>query len=525
MQTNLFQHRQEMFTAIIDSSEDAIISKNLQSIVTSWNQAAVRIFGYTESEMVGQSIQILIPADRKNEEQDIITQLKQGNRVDHFETIRITKDGRELQVSLTISPIRNSEGIIIGASKIARDITRQKQNEERLNIINEIGKSISVHLDTEAILQLVADATTKLSGAAFGAFFYNKLDANGEAYVLYACSGAPREAFEKFGMMDNAALFNPGFEGEGIVRSDDIITDPGFGEKRPHHSILGKHLQVISYLAVPVTSQNGSLIGRLFFGHPRAGRFNEEHENLVVAIAAQAAIALDNAKLYTEINILNSKKDQFIGFASHELNTPLTTIKGYLQLAKISDIPTSEVFSKIEKQVGRLEAIIGDLLDISRIQAGRMDLDYERVSLWTLIKEGIEPVNLSQHILEAELTAEDVQVVVDRQKLLQVIDNLLSNAIKYSSPHTTIHITTTVNGDQVEILIKDQGIGIPEEYLSKIFDQYYRVISEKTNVKGMGLGLFISKEIMVAHSGTIWVESVYGEGSCFHIIFPVEPGK
>ncbi|MEO5594126.1 MAG: ATP-binding protein [Chitinophagaceae bacterium] len=521
---NLYQ-RLAMFAAIIDSSEDAIISKDLHSRVTSWNKSAERMFGYTESEMLGQLIRILLPEDRQQEEDDIIARLKRGERVEHFETIRRAKDGHELHVSLTISPIRDEEGKVTGASKIARDITRQKQNEEHLQIISEMGKSISANLDTDTILQQVTDATTRLSGAAFGAFFYNKIDAAGETYMLYALSGVPRSAFDKFGMPRNTAIFNTTFEGKGVRRSDDITADPDYGKNSPHHGMPKGHLPVVSYLAVPVISQSGVVLGGLFFGHPKTAMFTAEHEELVAAIAGQAAIALDNAKLYAEINALNSKKDQFIGFASHELKTPLTTIKGYLQIAESDAIAPKEAFKKINKQVARLEGIVADLLDISKIQAGKMDLNFQGTSLAGLIRESMESVDSNQHILRAESLPENITVMADRPKLVQVIVNLLSNALKYSDPGTTITICTQVMGDRAEIAVTDQGIGIPKEHLSNIFNQFYRVAPAKAKTEGMGLGLFISKEIMEAHGGSIWAESEPGKGSSFRIVVPLEGRK
>jgi len=302
-------------------------------------------------------------------------------------------------------------------------------------------------------------------------------------------------------------------------------SDPRYGHNAPHHGMPEGHFPVVSYLAVPVISRNGSVLGGLFFGHPKPARFTSEHEDLVSAIAGQAAIALDNAKLYAEINALNGKKDKFIGFASHELKTPVTTIKGYLDIARMGKIPAGDILSKIEKQVARLQGIINDLLDISKIQAGKMDLDYEKTGLSEIIKESIESVDVHQHILETEVPPDDITVIADRQKLVQVIVNLLSNAVKYSEPHTVISIICRITGDQVEIIVLDQGIGIPAEDLPNIFNQFYRASPEKIKAKGMGLGLFISKEIMEAHSGNIWAESTPGKGSAFHIVFPVGTRK
>lgn len=513
--------RQAMLAAIIDSSEDAIISKDLTSRITSWNKAAERMFGYTEQEVVGQLIHILIPDDRKAEEDLIISKLKRGERVEHFETIRRTKDGKELHISLTISPIRDSRGNIIGASKIARDITIQKQTSERLQIINEVGKAISAQLDIDKILQIVTDATTRLSGAAFGAFFYNKVDIRGETYMLYALSGAPREAFDKFGMPRNTDVFRATFEGTSIVRSDDITKDPRYGHNSPHHGMPKGHLPVVSYLAIPVISQTGVVIGGLFFGHPQPRKFTEEHEELVSAIAAQAAIALDNAKLYHEITILNNKKDEFISFASHELKTPLTTIKGYLQVAASTNMPLSDIYPKVMKQVNRLEGLVADLLDLSKIQSGKLEFRFEKISLKQLLKESGESVDTSQHEITIECPQDDIMIYIDYQKMLQVMVNLLANAIKYSQPGTPVKIIAMVFGDQVQISVIDKGIGIPKSELKQIFNQFYR-ISGNMDAKGMGLGLYIAKEIMEAHLGRIWVESEVGEGSTFHLLFPID---
>lgn len=522
MEPNNFDQKQAMLAAIIDSSEDAIISKDLNSRVTSWNKAAERMFGYTEAEMIGQQIHILIPIELRGEEDEIIASLKQGKRIEHFETIRVTKYGKKLNISLTISPIKNAEGVIIGASKIARDITRQRQNEERLSIINELGKSINAQLDVDKILQMVTDATTRLSNAAFGAFFYNKIDAEGEAYMLYALSGAPREAFDKFGMPRNTAIFNPTFEGTGIVRSDDITKDPRYGHNAPHKGMPKGHLPVVSYLAVPVISHGGVVIGGLFFGHPDTAVFTAEHEDLVTAIASQAAIALDNAKLYQEINALNGKKDQFISFASHELKTPLTTIKGYVQLAEMTGLPMQEFFPRVNKQIKRLEDIIADLLDISKIRAGKLDFRFEKTNLQELIQESIESVHPIDHLVDVENLSEKLQVYVDKQKLIQVLVNLLANAVKYSPAGTTITFKVVVLGDDVKISITDRGIGIAKEHLEQIFNQFYRITTGDNSTKGMGLGLFIAREIIQAHYGKIWAESEFNKGSTFHIMFPIE---
>jgi len=167
-----------------------------------------------------------------------------------------------------------------------------------LEILNRIGTTIAAELDLERAVQTVTDEATALTGAAFGAFFYNVLDEAGERYTLYTISGVPRDAFDRFPMPRNTAVFAPTFEGASVVRSDDILADPRYGRNEPYRGMPDGHLPVRSYLAMPVVSRSGEVLGGLFFGHPEPGRFTEQSERLVTGIAAQAAIAIDNARLY-----------------------------------------------------------------------------------------------------------------------------------------------------------------------------------------------------------------------------------
>ncbi len=295
----------DLYLAIVDSSEDGIISKKLDGTVTSWNASAERIFGYTAEEMIGRSILTVIPLERRSEETLILGQISRGERIAHFDTQRVTKSGTLVDVSLTISPIKNAEGIIVGASKVVRDITNRRQTEQllrsqqsKLEIVNQVGAALSGEHDLQKLVQAATDAGRTLSGAAFGAFFYNVSNDKGESYMLYTLSGAPREAFEKFGMPRNTPVFAATFSGEGIVRVDDITQDPRYGTMPPHHGMPEGHLPVRSYLAVPVVSRTGEVVGGLFFGHPEPGVFTQESETLLGAVAAHAAVAIDNSRLY-----------------------------------------------------------------------------------------------------------------------------------------------------------------------------------------------------------------------------------
>jgi len=533
-ETKLAEEKSAKLAAIVDSSDDAIISKTLDGIITSWNYAAEQLFGYTEDEVVGKPITILIPEDRLEEERLILERIRQSKKVDHYVTFRLTKSGLEIPVSLTISPIKNNSGKVIGASKIARNNARQKMAEaqllryaENLELLNAVGKVISERLDVEDILQKVTDATTQLTGAAFGAFFYNKLDDKGESYMLFALSGAPREAFEKFGTPRNTELFHPTFMGEGIVRSDDITKDPRYGQNEPHFGMPEGHLPVVSYLAVPVISKSGNVIGGLFYGHPDAGKFTREHEQLVSGVATQATVALDNAKLYEEIQKLNDKKDEFIGLASHELKTPVTSLSGYLQILNrtLPETDRNKPFvQKALRQVNKLSELISDLLDVSKIETGHLPLSFTKFDLVQLVLDVIELAQYTTktHRIVMCPEVESIMIFADKQRLEQVIINLLSNAIKYSPNKMLVNVTVDINHDRARVSVQDFGMGISKDQQERIFSRFYRVEELAAHISGLGIGLYISKEIINRHKGELWLESEVDKGSVFSFEIPVK---
>jgi two-component sensor histidine kinase len=185
-----------------------------------------------------------------------------------------------------------------GTERLTRTAKALAEEREALATLNESGAAIAAELDLDKVVQQVTDAGVTLSGARFGAFFYNVADQAGERLTLFTLSGAPREAFERFGHPRNTPVFAPTFNGEGVVRSEDITKDPRYGQFSPHHGMPKGHLPVRSYLAVPVRSRSGEVIGGLFFGHPDPGVFTERSEQLLEGLAGQAAIALDNARLF-----------------------------------------------------------------------------------------------------------------------------------------------------------------------------------------------------------------------------------
>ena len=453
--------------AIIESADDAIISKSLEGIITSWNKGAERIFGYAADEVIGKPITIIIPPDHLNEEPAILARLRAGERIEHYETIRMRKDGKRLDISLTVSPIKGPNGQIVGASKVARDITGRKHNEkmlheqaEALRTLNKMGELISAELDLHKTVQAVTDAATELTRAEYGSFFYNVLNEEGASYMLFTLAGAPRELFEHFPMPRATDLFGPTFRGQGVVRIADVTVDPRYGRNSPYYGMPEGQLQITSYLAVPVVSRSGEVLGGLFFGHSEPDTFTERDEIVVAGLAAQAAVAMDNARLYEAAKRAHAEaeraaeekerlyrqaeessrlKEEFLATISHELRTPLSAILGWarmLRMGQLSDEHVAKALDTIERNARAQAQLIDDLLDVSRIVTGKLRMDVQPADPNAFIDAAVEAVRPA-----AEAKGVRVQTIIDTAaitipgdpvRLQQVVWNLLSNAIKFT---------------------------------------------------------------------------------------------
>jgi signal transduction histidine kinase len=274
------------------------------------------------------------------------------------------------------------------------------------------------------------------------------------------------------------------------------------------------------------------VLGGLFFGHSKPGIFSEREEDLIKGLASQTAIAIDNAKLYQKSKEAIRVRDEFLSIASHELKTPLTPLKMQIQslkrfiskgtLSSVTPERLQSIADTSDRQINRLATLIEDLLDVSRLTSGKFSLNREEVDFVEIVKEVLERYG-------AQLTAAECAVELaapasikgnwDRLRIEQIVINLLTNAAKYA-PRSPIHISLFVKGDDAHLIVKDHGVGISEADQSRIFDRFERVRSSD-NVSGLGLGLFISRQIAEAHGGRISVESKPGEGAAFKVELPL----
>ena len=543
--------------AIIESAEDAIVSKTLDSIVTSWNFGAERMFGYTSDEIVGKSITLLIPPDRLNEESLILDKISRGERIEHYETIRVRKDGRLINVSLSVSPIKAPDGKIIGASKIARDITSRKNMETRLQeqtevveTINRLGQFLSAELDLHKLVQGVTDAATDLTDARFGSFFYNVQNEEGASYMLYTLSGVPAEAFAHFPMPRATDLFGPTFRGEGTIRIDNVKEDPRYGKSSPYYGMPPGHLPVVSYLAVPVITRNGDVVGGLFFGHEEAGKFTERHERIIEGMAAQAAIAMDNARLFETAQkalkegekLLASEqearktaetasrtKDEFLGLLSHELRTPLNAILGWSRMlsSPLDEATYARAIESIERNAKLQSRLIDDMLDISRIISGKLRLDAQPVDLTSVVNAAVDtlrPAAEAKHIRVYVVLDYSAGVVLgDATRLQQVVWNILSNAIKFTPKEGSIQVSLERINSHIEVTVSDTGIGIDEDFLPYVFDRFRQADSTSSKkFGGLGLGLSIVRQLVELHGGIVEAHNREDvKGAVFTVKLPI----
>lgn len=423
--------------------------------------------------------------------------------------------------------------VLDAARRQLREALETVQEERRIvETLHRIGSILAAELDLQRLLQRVTDEATALTGAAFGAFFYNAVDEKGARYLLYALSGAPREAFAGFPAPRDTPLFAPIFRGEGIIRLDDVTRDPRYGCTPPYHGMPPGHLPVRSYLAVPVVSRSGEVLGGLFFGHPEPGRFTEEHERLVAGVAAQAAVAIDNARLYEKAQQAIRMREDFLSVASHELRTPLTplqlAVQGLLRdLERDPPVPRPALAAKaaiLNRQIARLNTLVETLLDLSRLSAGRLELTLEEIDLGALVHEVAGRFQAELERAGVSLAVEVEGAVTgtwDRMRLEQIVGNLLSNAVKYGSGRPVV-VRVGATGDTATLAVQDQGIGIPPEDQGRIFERFERVAPDRRQ-SGFGLGLWIARRLTEALGGRISVRSAPGEGSTFTVELP-RPG-
>jgi PAS domain S-box-containing protein len=487
--------------AIVDSSDDAIVGKTLDGVITSWNRSAERMFGWTAAEAVGRSITIIIPPDRLPEEDDVLAHIRRGEPIEHFETIRVRKDGRQLPISVTISPIRDSKGRIIGASKIARDIGERRESE-----IAQARLAALVDSSDDAIVSKTLDGiVTTWNGAAERMFGWTAAEAVGQSITLII----PLDRrFEE----------------------DEVLARVRRGERVHHFETVritrDGRLVEVSISVSPIKDARGRIVGASKIARDISGRRRLEKER------AQVLAREQDARLRAES--LNRMKDELIATVSHELRTPLNAIFGWsrmLQNGQMDEVDRARAITTIVRNAAAQARLIEDLLDLSRVMAGRMRLALEPVDLNALVEAAADAVRPSAEaknialVVTSDFSVGAIAGAPDR--LEQIVLNLLTNAVKFTPRHGLVQAAVRRTGAKVDIVVTDTGEGIGADTLPHVFEAFRQEDSTSTRSHGgLGLGLTLVRELVEAHGGRVRAESPgKGMGATFTVTLPADGAR
>jgi PAS domain S-box-containing protein len=425
---------------------------------------------------------------------------------------------------------------ILGQAIIRDKAEEGLRDETRaLETINRIGSALSAELNMERLVQMLTDEATQLTGAEFGSFFYNVEDEKGAHYMLYTLSGVPPEAFANFPMPRKTQIFAPTFDGIGVVRLEDVKEDPRYGHEPPHHGMPEGHLPVRSYLAVPVKLAEGEVIGGLFFGHSQPGMFTERHERIVMSVASQAAVAFENARLYSRVRSMNQELERRVkdrtaeleaanremeGFTysvSHDLRAPLRAIVATSRIL-LDDFGSGlppQATVELERQARaakKLGILIDDLLRLSRL--GRQEMAKTDVDLSEMAAE-IAADMCRRWELEPQITIQpDLRAHGDARLLRLALENLIDNACKFSAPGVRAEVAFGQD-EHGTFFVRDNGVGFDMQYAHKLFLPFERLVTD-AEYPGTGVGLANVKRIVERHGGRVWAESTPGEGATFY---------
>jgi PAS domain S-box-containing protein len=481
------QHLATMrFAAVVESSEDAIISETLDGTIETWNQAAERLFGYTAAEAVGKVIDIISPSDRREEDDEVRSRLREGGKVNHFETVAITKSGTLVPISLSMSPIVASGGQVVGFSRIARDISRQKTLERealRLAAIVDTSEDAIVSKDLNGVVQTWNRAAERMFG-----------------YSADEMIGRPIHVIIPHGRRSE---------------EDSVLERIRAGKSVEHFETIRQRkdgaLIEISLSVSPILTAEGTVIGA---------------SKIARDISEQRRLARDAEEA-------NRLKDEFLATLSHELRTPLNAVLGYTRMLRMGQFGTEgneghqRAMEIIERNANVVSQLVSDVLDVSTIVTGKIRLKPSPADLVAVVLAAVDVVRPSAEAkgvaLRVETPDSPMPAVCDAARLQQVFWNLLTNALKFTPRGGSVDIRAAVADRLGVVTVTDTGIGLRPESIPYLFQRFWQaesVTSRETG--GLGLGLALARHFVELHGGTIRASSAgEGKGSSFTVAVPL----
>ena len=477
----------QIFANIVESSDDAIITKSLGGIIAGWNSGAEQIYGYSAEEVLGKPISLLESDDLKGETKRLIERIKNGERIRHYETLRLKKDNNLINVSITLSPVFDTSGELVAISTIARDITERKRAEEDLKLANIYNRSL-IEASLDPLVTIGPDG--KIT------------DVN---YSTEAVTGYSRDE-----------LIGTDFS--------DYFTEPE--NARKGYQQVFQDEKVFNY-ALEIKHKKGNVTPVLY----NASVYRDEAAGVIGVFAAARDIterkqAEEKLKeTIEELERSNDELQQFAYITSHDLQEPLRTIASYTQLIERRykdklDSDADDFIEFIVEAAVRMKDMIQGLLYYSRV--GTMGGELRSTNTEKLLEIVISNLNAAIEENEVTITHDDLPVVVaDEGQLVQLFQNIISNAIKFrkDDEYPRIHISAHKSANEYVFSVADNGIGIESQYFSRIFEVFKR-LHTRVEYEGTGIGLSISKRIIERHNGRMWVESEFGEGATFYFTIP-----
>ncbi len=532
------QQNVSLLAAIVASSEDAIVSRDLDGRVTSWNAGAARLFGPEAAEMLGCTMDALVPRERANEERQLLRQLRLGHTVAHIETERLQRGGTPVSVSMSLSPLRDAQGLVIGSALIARDISERRRAERslherlrHLDVLSHAGQMLILgERDVNSIRRELFERVRSAVGADVR-MTYGVTDDPGRLKLLssYGLDDGTREALASVSVADTLC---------GLVaqRRVQLVLDDLLSSKLPQAAPL-QALGVHCYAGFPMQA-HGRLYGVAAFASTRRDSFGESELLVIRTVCDQVAAMMEHTRLLAELNTTDQMlkradraKDDFIATLAHELRSPLAPIRNALGVLRRPELstPQQQAWCRdiIERQVVQMTRLLEDLLDVSRLTRNKIELRLEHLELARVIEHAVEAtqplLDAQHHRFVLDLPPEPVVVHGDLTRLTQVFANLLSNAAKYSDAGGRITLRAWLEPEAVCVSVSDSGIGIDVQQLPHVFDMFAQLAPALERAGGgLGIGLALARGLVELHGGTMAAHSAGpGQGSEFVVRLPV----
>jgi PAS domain S-box-containing protein len=465
--------------ALVASSEDAILSEDLNGTIETWNGAAERMFGYEASEIIGLPIWLLVPESLREEERQFRARALAGESVSHTETVRLTRAGTLLQVALSVSPIRVGDGDIVGVSRIIRDITARKVYEREAFRLAAI-----VNSSQDAIVSKSLDGTILTwNRGAERIFGYTAAEAVGRSIRMI-------------------------IPADRMSEEDDVLARVRAGEGVNAYETIrqrkdGARID-ISLTVSPILDDRGVVIGA---------------SKIARDITAQLL-------LRRELEEASRVKDEFLATLSHELRTPLNALMGYVHMLKAGNLPKErrrQAVEIIDRNAHILSQLVSDVLDVSNMVTGRLRLQMAEHDVADIVRAAIEVVRPALDAKRLVLSVDEGQTILlvrgDADRLRQVFWNLLMNAVKFTPERGRVDVRLSRQASLAQVTVADTGIGIKAVFLPHLFERFQQADS---GIRGLGLGLALVRHFVELHGGQVTGSSPgEGQGAIFTVTLPL----